>query len=86
MWDGVLFIGLFWLANVAVKLLQPSNTALKHISWTALIITGIVSIPGVYLITNAHVLGGWAIVVVFALYLIYGVGSFIGWGKRRDRR
>jgi hypothetical protein len=84
-WNGVTFIGAFCLANIALKLFHPANTVMRDIRWSVLLITSVVVLAGVFLIDNPTVLGGWTLIVVFLLFLVYGLGSLIVWARSQAR-
>jgi hypothetical protein len=90
-WSGVFFIGAFCLANIAVKLFQPSNTVMQDTSWALLLITSAVAMIGVFLLERPRLLGDWTLTVVFGFLLIYGMGMLISLsrsqaGSSRERR
>ncbi|MGD9979372.1 MAG: hypothetical protein AB7T58_02105 [Hyphomonadaceae bacterium] len=72
-----MFIGAFLFANAALKALRPANTVMRDISWTSLLVTCLVVMVGVYLIDTPRLLGPWTLIVVFGLFLVYGLGRLI---------
>lgn len=76
-WTGVWAIGGFIAANVAVKLLHPANALLRGSSRSSLLVVGVLMASALYLFANPNLLGGWTLIVVFGLFVLYGLGSLI---------
>ncbi len=84
-WGGTSVVAAFCLGHVALKLFFPNSTVMRDIAWSSLLIAGVVALAGAWLLDNPTLLDGWTLIVVFVLFLGYGLGTLIGWSRSQTR-
>ncbi len=87
--DGLrlpVFAALFFAVAALVKWRVPHLLAVRRHSWTELVLTAVAAIAAALLVSNSHWLGGWTVIAVAVLFLLYAGLRFALVLRRGDGR
>ncbi len=81
--EPAVFVGLWFALIAAVKGARP-QWLWGPISWLEFVVTGVVGVVGAILLFNPTILGGWTLIVLFGLFILYGLWRLIIAVRRGD--